>query len=694
MSGPLKLERPTFIMQHECTLAEDVKSKCFPEPRKPTKVLKIAESFTNLDETAKASRFVRGPYNRSGKRYKDDAHENGCESSECSGDRRVTGSSCTALRTAVAALYPFDDFILEKIGAGFFSEVFKVRHKTTGKVMVLKMNQQRANRPNMLREVQLMNKLKHPNILRFMGVCVHEGQLHALTEYMEQGSLEQLILGPNPLPQSTRVSLASDIAKGMEYLHSRGVFHRDLTSKNVLLRINEEGFYTAVVADFGLAAKIPDPESDRRLPSAGSPWWMSPECLRGRHYDQRSDVFSYGVVLVQLLARIDADPDLLPRADSFGLHYAAIAPLVAPDTPPLLLRLAFHCCIFEPASRPLFPEIVVRLQDIKRSLETNNTQGASTPPCSSLDLSREHLESGPLSCPPHTSDHRTLYLHEQDFCYRRSLSELEWSSPSELARIHCRPRHASSSALCGHANSVHRTRCSRSADLIREATLMTLKDPHAKPTTSTNNPFLMLRGVQKILPRSDMFSSCCELSPSPLPVSPSPSRARSLPSSPAPTRPASPHPHIGPHRRASCESGVFSECECLCALHELVRGACSHCRGEDSDTSDGASTARCCRRTHAALAALGGVHGALLGVRKRSSSIYTDSSEDVASLCTEEEEPRVRSAQIARIVDYFERKGAEFKLHMLPAAVCRGRRGLTVCEGAVSSKLPLFDNNA
>uniref|UniRef100_A0A3Q4GB08 Testis associated actin remodelling kinase 1 n=1 Tax=Neolamprologus brichardi TaxID=32507 RepID=A0A3Q4GB08_NEOBR len=218
---------------------------------------------------------------------------------------RARPSSYRALRSAVSTLARLDDFSREKIVTAFFS----VQHRVSGQVMALKMNILASNRANMLREVQLMNRLSHPNILRL----VH---------------LEVLLL-------------------------------------------------------FSFLFSCSEEEGQEPLAVVGSPYWMAPEVLRGEVYNEKVDVFAYGIILCEIIARIQADPDILPRTEDFGLDVEAFRHMVA-DCPSHFLNLAIACCNMNAKLRPSFSQIVAELEkkQAERKQKAEPAVKATSPPVS------------------------------------------------------------------------------------------------------------------------------------------------------------------------------------------------------------------------------------------------------------------------------------------------------------------------
>ena len=388
--------------------------------------------------------------------------------------------SYEALRCAVTELHRIDDFDSERLGEGFFSEVFKVTHKTTGRVMVLKKNKYRSNSLNSLKEIQLMNKLRHPNILKFEAVCVHEGQLHALTEFIDGGTLEEFILDTSTnIAWSDRIRIGGEIAQGLSYLNSRGMFHRDLTSKNIFMKKSYDKKLLAIIGDFGLATRIPA-RSEPRLAQVGSPYWMSPECLRGEFYDQSADIFSFGIIMCELIARVEADPDILPRTNNFGVEYKAFSEL-CPACPADFLKLTFTCVSIDPESRPSPGELVNTLGEL---LVTQ------------AELERREVEARKTSVAAFK-----MGLSDSKLCDKTNSRR----TPSEKARLHSKTSINSSSSVLERSES--------NAKEIGEE--MCRLDPHYSPTEAPQNPFTTLprmREGRKIIgSHAELFSSCAEI---------------------------------------------------------------------------------------------------------------------------------------------------------------------------------------
>ncbi|XP_024261948.1 LIM domain kinase 1 isoform X3 [Oncorhynchus tshawytscha] len=269
----------------------------------------------------------------------------------------------------------------EVLGKGCFGQAIKVTHRETGEVMVMKelIRFDDETQRTFLKEVKVMRCLEHPNVLKFIGVLYKDKRLNFIAEYIKGGTLRETIKKMDTnYPWNQRVSFAKDIAAGMSYLHSVNIIHRDLNSYNCLVRENN----SVVVADFGLARlmvedKIQDksllqkkPDRRKRYTVVGNPYWMAPEMIHGKSYDEKVDIFSFGIMLCEIIGRVNADPDYLPRAHDFGLNVTGfLEHFCPPDCPPAFFPMAALCCDLDAEKRPAFTKMEGWLENLKMHLE-------------------------------------------------------------------------------------------------------------------------------------------------------------------------------------------------------------------------------------------------------------------------------------------------------------------------------------
>ncbi|KAL8140555.1 hypothetical protein V2J09_006576 [Rumex salicifolius] len=198
---------------------------------------------------------------------------------------------------------PWNEIALkERIGSGSFGTVHRGEWNGSEVAVKILMEQDfhAEHFKEFLREVAIMITLRHPNIVLFMGAVTQPPNLSIVTEYLSRGSLFRILHRSGAremLDERRRLNMAYDVAKGMNYLHKRNppIVHRDLKSPNLLV----DRKYTVKVCDFGLSRLKANTFLSSKS-AAGTPEWMAPEVLRDEPSDEKSDIYSFGVILWEL----------------------------------------------------------------------------------------------------------------------------------------------------------------------------------------------------------------------------------------------------------------------------------------------------------------------------------------------------------------------------------------------------------
>jgi len=241
--------------------------------------------------------------------------------------------------------------ILEKLGEGGMGVVYKAQDTKLNRTVALKflpdrVNQDVAAKARFIQEAQAAAGLNHSNICTIYGVDEHEGHVFISMEYVEGGTLRQQI----PFARSEdALVIASQIGEALQEAHTKGIVHRDVKADNIMLTAKGQ----AKVMDFGLAKLKGALKITRTSSTVGTLGYMAPEQIQGGEVDHRSDIFSFGVLLFEMLS------GKLPFR---GEHEAAMVYSIVneppqdiaalkPDLSPIVANLIHRCLEKDPSER-------------------------------------------------------------------------------------------------------------------------------------------------------------------------------------------------------------------------------------------------------------------------------------------------------------------------------------------------------
>ncbi|KAK1269669.1 Serine/threonine-protein kinase HT1 [Acorus gramineus] len=282
--------------------------------------------------------------------------------------------------TPTEGLVNYDEWTLDlrklSMGVAFAQGAFGKLYKGTynGEDVAIKLLERPENSPEraqlmeqqFAQEVMMLATLKHPNIVRFIGGCRKPMVWCIVTEYAKGGSVRQFLMRRHnrSVPLKLAVKQALDVARGMAYVHGLNFIHRDLKSDNLLISADK----SIKIADFGVA-RI-EVQTEGMTPETGTYRWMAPEMIQHRPYNHKVDVYSFGIVLWELITGMLPFQNMTAVQAAFAVVNKGVRPIIPQDCLPVLSEIMTRCWDANPDVRPSFNEVVRMLENAETEIMT------------------------------------------------------------------------------------------------------------------------------------------------------------------------------------------------------------------------------------------------------------------------------------------------------------------------------------
>jgi predicted Ser/Thr protein kinase len=245
-----------------------------------------------------------------------------------------------------------------EIGEGSYGKV--CLGKWNNAVVALKFCRKRGKEEEFMREVRLMIKLPpHPNVVQMFGISLDGPQPIIILEYCAEGSLDKILFDSNvKLDDEYKMRLVREIAAGMYHLHKHNIVHRDLAARNILLTSGG----APKISDFGMSRILEKTEEGKSLSNIGPIRWMAPESISQQTYSKKSDVWTFGIVVWEIVCQREPHTNVNPVEVGILIRDRYLTPTIPNNCPQKLRQVMELCWQKQPDQRPGFETICAMLQ--------------------------------------------------------------------------------------------------------------------------------------------------------------------------------------------------------------------------------------------------------------------------------------------------------------------------------------------
>ncbi|ELR19142.1 protein kinase domain containing protein [Acanthamoeba castellanii str. Neff] len=272
----------------------------------------------------------------------------------------------------------------KRLGGGNFGEVFVGKWRGMATVAIKQLRE--VDTSSLQEEAKIMSSVSvHPNVVTLYGVALSPGSAYLVTEFIPDGSLDSYLKSNiNRIHSKVLLRMCRDVAAGMDHLHSHRIVHRDLATRNLLLKLRHGG---EPVCDFGLSRTLEASEYYWATKSLMPIRWSSPEALKYRKFTPKSDVWSFGVVMWEIFSFGQVPYSALTNSEVMTwLDQGERLP--RPNRcPEAVYRVMLKCWHLDPKRRPAFSELFSVLERILEADDAEASSASTSSPLSSTTSS-------------------------------------------------------------------------------------------------------------------------------------------------------------------------------------------------------------------------------------------------------------------------------------------------------------------